>query len=205
MTCKAASGQHDLLWCALSQAQYRLYYSTHTFGRRMEQTPKYIADPARGGKTGLAQAGVNHNRNTWEIQQELQVWESFCNDFGFPCGSTICPGQDKLGWSDYLPRCVLQKGTTRQVEETSSRHLTERWQRWHSHTRSFGTPGSITMIWNLSSSLKDTKGPRVKWTGSSQLLHRCCSQCGVIRRAGQASGDDVGLRRFGILLPRQKL
>ncbi|KAG6947713.1 hypothetical protein JG687_00015928 [Phytophthora cactorum] len=24
--------------------------------------------------------------------------------------------------------------------------LTERWQRWHSHTRSFGTPGSITII-----------------------------------------------------------
>ncbi|KAG2982573.1 hypothetical protein PC120_g24616 [Phytophthora cactorum] len=73
MTCKSASEQHDLLWCTLSQAEYRLYYSTHTFGRRMEQTPKYIADPARGGKTGIAQAGINQNRNTWEIQQELQV------------------------------------------------------------------------------------------------------------------------------------
>ncbi|KAF1785808.1 hypothetical protein GQ600_27932 [Phytophthora cactorum] len=32
-----------------------------------------------------------------------------------PCESTICPGQDKLGWSDYLPCCVLEKGTTRQT------------------------------------------------------------------------------------------
>ncbi|KAE9328401.1 hypothetical protein PF008_g16186 [Phytophthora fragariae] len=38
MNCRTTERQEALRQCALNQAQYRLHFSTHTFGRNMEQT-----------------------------------------------------------------------------------------------------------------------------------------------------------------------
>ncbi|KAF1777473.1 hypothetical protein GQ600_17109 [Phytophthora cactorum] len=163
--CKSASGQHDLRHMPLSQARYRLHFATHTFGRRMDQTSKCDVHSRNTNSCGMKQvhcrSGVWRKNETSSSSRQSQPGHlgntaktsSFANRSvtisDFPCGSTTCPGQGKRGWLDYSPHCALQKGTTGLVEETSSRFSTERWQRWHSHTRSFGTPGSITIITEL--------------------------------------------------------
>jgi hypothetical protein len=162
---------------ALSQAQHRLNFSTHTFSRSMEQTPNcevhtdtnlfnvsQMEQAASGSRTRL--------RNLSELQLPMAHSDGTpeTSSFGIrlqrlrlPCGLTNCPGHNMQGWSDYSPDCVPQRDTTGLRLVTSSRPSTEIWQRSHSHshTRQFGTLSLITMTQNLSSPLKGTSAQRV--------------------------------------------
>lgn len=193
MNCKEPVGQCNLRQCALSQARYRMHFATHTLRRRTEQTPRCDAHTETNTR-GVKQIRPDSRKlrlngtslNVRPSQKERLDGTVGTSNSGnpsapssaSPCGLTNCPGHDKRGWLDYSQRCALQKDTTEQGRETSIRHSKERWQLWHSHIRSFGTAGSITMIRNLSLSLRDTNVPTVKWIGNNQLLHQCCSRCG---------------------------
>jgi hypothetical protein len=190
MNSQTVAGQDWLRQCALSQARHRLHFETHT----------------RQSMTRIRSCDVHTDTDNIDVSQETgsiasQEKRASSNERQWPdphlvntrrtsgsgsrsattsvsrYGSTNCRKRNRREWSDYSPACVRSKATTGTNAATSTRPLTEKWQQLSSPTRRSGTGGSITKIQNLSSSLKDTNGPTVTWTGSSQLLHKCCSRC----------------------------
>ena len=191
MKSSTTSGQADLRQCALSQAQYRLHFEIQRSKRSMERTAQCDVHTGTNYIDVLQTPGSRVSRIKPNSSNELQ-WpgphlgctggtsssgKRSATTLDSPCGSTSCPGHNKQEWSDYSPDCAPQKDTTRTSKATSTRRLTVKWQQSPSPTRRHGTPGSITMIQSLSSLLKDISAPTVKWTGNSQLLHRCCARC----------------------------
>ncbi|GMF36740.1 unnamed protein product [Phytophthora fragariaefolia] len=88
MNCSSPEGQEHLRQCALSQAHYRIHFSTHTFSRAMEQTPKcdihtitkqchhddQITNAAKDRReNNISQGGCNCQGDPRALQQELQV------------------------------------------------------------------------------------------------------------------------------------
>lgn len=193
MKSQTAIGQADLRQCALSQAQYRLHFKIHRPKRSMERTAQcdVHADTDRVDVLQTPGCGASRMQPTNSNEHRWPSPHSTCTEgtsstgkrsattLDSPCGSTSCPGLSKREWSDYSPDCVPQRDTTRTSGATSTRHSTVKWQRLPTPTSGRGTPSSITVIQSLSSLLKDTSAPTVKWTGNSQLLHRCCTRCGA--------------------------
>lgn len=194
MKSDTVDGQDDLRQCALSQAQFRLHFATQRPRRSMERTAQCDVHKFTDCIDVLQTTDYKASRKRPSTSNEHQ-WpgpRSGCTagttssgsrsatTLDSQYGSTSCPGHSKREWSDYTPGCVLQKDTTKTRRATSTRRLTVRWQRLPLPTSLSGTPGSITVIRNLSSSLKATNASTVKWTGSNQLLHRCCARCAVV-------------------------
>jgi hypothetical protein len=191
MRSTSSEGQANLRQCAPSQAQFRLHFTVQRPRRSMGRTAQCDVHSDTNWinvlQTNASNGFARRPNNSSEHPSPTRPWvctEGTSNTgsrsattSGFRCGSMSCPGHNKREWSDYSPDCVPRKDTIRANGETSTRHSTARWQQLPSPTRRCGTPDSITVIQSLSSWLRDTNAPTAKWTGSNQLLHRCCIRC----------------------------
>jgi hypothetical protein len=113
-------------------------------------------------------------------------------------GSMNCRESGKPAWLVCTRASALWKATISPNVGISIKHSTPRWQRLPLRTRQLETPGSITMIQNLSWLLRATREPTAVWTGSNQLLRPCCGRCtmsfkkmrtGTVEDSGNYCGD----------------
>ncbi|KAG2765255.1 hypothetical protein Pcac1_g23175 [Phytophthora cactorum] len=81
-----------------------------------------------------------------KYSKNFKFCESFCNDFEFPVWIYDLPRTRQARMVGPFTTLRASEGHNRAGRGNKFQILTERWQRWHSHTRSFGTPGSITII-----------------------------------------------------------
>ncbi|GMF23753.1 unnamed protein product [Phytophthora fragariaefolia] len=142
MNSKSSEGQDALRLCALSQARYRLHFTTQTLGRSLEQTQKCDVHEGTNYRNvqqipSASDFWKRSENNSSEVQSQRAHSEATAEisssgnrsatTSDSRCGSTNCPGQNRQGWLDCLRPCALLKGTTRQGRATSSRHLTAKW------------------------------------------------------------------------------
>ncbi|ETP06464.1 hypothetical protein F441_17146 [Phytophthora nicotianae CJ01A1] len=84
MNCRSSEGQKELRLCALGQAPYRLYFTTHTLARGMGETPRNDRRKRIEAKTQQLKQAAVAGSTLGRYSKKFTFWQSFCNDFGFP-------------------------------------------------------------------------------------------------------------------------